>query len=91
MRTRRMPEPSTLGRGYILMRTRRRPAPTTCTAASSCDKDWGLHLTTSMVGTTPPRGGGSAAVGQTPIRTPTRMRMRRERQDRGSNWVRTKN
>ena len=41
------------------------PAPSTCTAASLCDGDCGLHLTNSTIGTTPLRGGGSAAVGRT--------------------------
>ena len=47
-----------LCRGYIHTRTRRRPVPSTCTTASSCNGDCGLHLKTSTVGTSPLRGGG---------------------------------
>ena len=50
----------------------------------------GSRLTTSTVGTTPPRGGrGSAAVRRAPTKTPTWMR--RERQERGETWARKKN
>ena len=35
------------------------------------------------------RGGGSAAVGRTTMRTPTLMR--RERRERGAMWARTNN
>ena len=45
-------------RVYTHTKTRRKPAPSTCTAASLCDGDRGLHLTTSTVGTTPPWGRG---------------------------------
>ena len=45
--------------------------PSTCTAATLCDGDHGLRLTTSTVVTMSPRGEGSAVVGRTPTQTPT--------------------